>query len=49
MVEGGSVRIVIISVAACLKKSSIFTFGKGITFVKKGTASSCLYMLVLGK
>ena len=45
----GAVRIPIISSAACLKKSSIFTFGSEITFGKEVTVSISLADLVLGK
>ena len=47
--EGGAVNIVIISVAACRKKSSSFTCGKGITVGKKVTVSTFLSLLVFGK
>ena len=43
------VRILIISSAACLKKSSVFTFGNEITFGKKVTVSISLTNLILGK
>ena len=42
VVEGGTVRMVIISVAACLKKSSKPTFGIGISLGKKVTVSTSL-------
>ena len=34
MIEGGAIKIIIISVVACLKKSSMLNFGKGITVEK---------------
>ena len=46
VVEGGAVRMVIISVAACLKKSSKPTFGIGISLGKKVTVSTFLTNLV---
>ena len=49
VVEGGSVKIIIMSFSACLKKSSFFTFGKGVDVVKKVTVSTCRSILVLGK
>ena len=48
VVEGGSVKIVIMSFTACLKKSSIFTFGKGMAVGKKITMSTYRSILVLG-
>jgi hypothetical protein len=47
--ERGVVSIDIISNAACLRKSSVFTSGKGTTFGKKVTVSTSLCDLVLGK
>ena len=49
VVEGGSVKIVIMSFAACLHKSSIFTFGKGMTVGNKVTVSTCPSMFAIGK
>ena len=46
---GGAVRILIISSTACLKKSSVLTFGNEITFGEKVTVSMSLTDLVLGK
>ena len=49
VVDGGAVRMVIISVAACVKKSSILTSGKGIDFGKNVTVSTSLSLQVLEK
>ena len=49
VVDGGSVKIVVMSFIACLKKSSIFTFGKGMAVGKKFTMSTCLSIFALGK
>ena len=49
VIEGGAIKIIIMSVAACLKKSSIFTFEKVTLFVKKFTLSTYLSSFVLGK
>ena len=49
IVVGDTFRILIISSAACLKKSSVLTFGNEITFGKKVAVSMCLTDLVLGK
>ena len=49
VVEGGAVRIVIISVAACRKKSSSCISGKGIAFGKKVTVSTSRSLRVFGK
>jgi hypothetical protein len=49
MVEGGEASIVIISVAACFKKSSSLTSGKGTVVGKNVTVSHILIVLVRGK
>ena len=49
VVVGGLVSIVLISSAVCLKKSSIFTFGKEMTFGKKVTISISCRDLVFEK
>ena len=46
---GGEVRIVIISVAACFRKSSIFISGNGTDAGKKVTVLTSLSLLVFGK
>ena len=47
MVKDGSVKIVIMSVAACLKKSSIFTVWKDITVEKLVIVSTYLFIFFL--
>ena len=49
VVLGGLVRMSIISVVACLRKSSSDTFGNGISVGKKVTVSTSLSCLVVGK
>ena len=49
VVEGGQASIVMISVAACLKKSSSLTSGKGTVVGKNVTVSHILTVLVRGK
>ena len=46
VIEGGTIRMVIISVAICLKNSSKPTFGIGISIGKKVTVSTSLTNLV---
>jgi len=47
VVEGGSVKIVVMSDAAYLKKYSIFTFWKDTTVGKQVTVSTCLFIFFL--
>ena len=49
VVEGGKVRMVIISLAACLRKSSNFISGKCTVVGGKVTVSQSLIVLVIGK
>ena len=49
VVEGGEASMVIMSVAACFKKSSILTSGKGTVVGKNVTVSNVLIILVRGK
>ena len=49
VVEGGCAKILIISSAACRKKLSNSTLGKGVVVGKKVTVSQYLTILVLGK
>ena len=47
--DGGAVKILMISPAACFKKSSSFTSGIGTLLGKNVTVSTSLSALVLGK
>ena len=49
VVEGGLVRILIISLAACLRKSSKCISGKAISVGKNVTVFESRSLLVLGK
>ena len=49
VVEGERVRMVIMSLAACRRKSSSFVLGNGTVVGKKVTVSRSLIVLVLGK
>ena len=49
VVEGGSVRIVMISYAACHRKFSSLTLGRGTDFGKKVTVSQSMIVIVCGK
>ena len=49
VVDGGCVSMVIISLAACLRKSFNFIAGNGIVVGKKVTVSQSLMVRVLGK
>ena len=49
VVVGGAIRILIITSAACLKKSFVLTFGNKITFGKKVIVPISLTDLILGK
>ena len=47
--EGGTIKIKITSLAACFRKSSRFTSGKGILWGEKSQYHSLLSVFVLGK
>ena len=47
--DGGLVKILIMSVAACLKKSAVVIFGKGITCGMNVIVSQSLSLRVFGK
>ena len=47
--DGGCVKMVVMSRAACLRKSVMETLGKGTVVGKKSTVSQSLSDLVLGK
>ena len=49
IVEGGSLRIMIISCASCRRKSSSLTLRKGTNFGKKVTVLQSLTIFVCGK